>query len=924
MLNPPMPLPFDALRRDVNYLGHILGDTLVEQDGYELFDLEEKIRLLAKARRKHEATGQVERARRAAAKLTEIVQGLDTATAERVARAFTHYFQLVNLAEQHHRTRRRRDHAREGRPQPGSLEVVFAAMAKETTRERFVELLHHAVVELVFTAHPSEAQRRTVLEKHRRIVSLLSRSERSELTPAEASEIDDAIRDEVAILWQSDEIRQEKPRVGDEVKNVLFYLEEVLFPLVPKFYAAMENAAAAAFGKRIEIPCVLRFGSWVGADMDGNPNVTPEVAVDTALAQTSRVIDLYIREINMLGSALSQSTRRVDVSKELLDSLERDALDMPELAHTLDSTTHHEPYRRKLRFVTERLRVTRAAIVAVREAGGTGDPAFAPHAYSGPSAFLEDLHAILASVLSHRGEHAGASRVRALVRQVTTFGFHLARLDVRIPAEWVRADARIALGLAEGDELTRAALESGLARDPKELTAPDGQGMAAIRALARIRSLTFGGGAESLVLSMTHGAEDMLGALLLARFAGLDDAKDGSAAISIVPLFETRDDLDRSDRELGHALESKAYAAYLARRGNVQEIMLGYSDSNKDAGIVGSSFALYRAQQRLVTLSSAHGLALKIFHGRGGSIGRGGGPAQRAIESLPAGSVGGRFKLTEQGEVLGWKYLLPEIAERNLELTVAGVLAQSLRSDGDEHGGRLAEYEAIFEKVASISVEHYRRLVDDPGFPEYFAATTPIEDIPRLNIGSRPARRSGGQGGAPRLRLEDLRAIPWVFAWTQSRQMVPGWYGAGRALGWLLREYGARRVRQMRREWPFFSSTLDAIAVSLAQADMVVAARYAGLCADKELARRLFTRIALDHGRAVRAVRTIFERPTPLETDSTLGRTIELRNPYVDPLSFIQIELLRRKRVATEESPELLRAVLLTINGIAAGLRSTG
>jgi len=929
MLAGPMALPFDALRRDVSYLGRILGDTLVEQEGKELLELEETIRALAKARRAQDAAHDIERARATAKKLIDTVRQLDTTVAERVARAFTHYFQLVNLAEQHHRTRRRRDYAREGKAQPGSLEVVFADMSREATRERFIELLHQTAVELVFTAHPSEAQRRTVLDKHRRLVSLIARRERAELTPAEAADVDRAIREEVTTLWQTDEIRQEKPRVGDEVKNVLFYLEEILFPLVPKFYVAMEHAAAKAFARPVEIPCVLRFGSWVGADMDGNPNVTPEVAIDTGLAQCSRVIDLYVREVTALGSALSQSTRRVGASKDLLDSLEKDASDMPELAHSLDKTAHHEPYRRKLSFVAERLRVTRAAIVAVREAGGGDVPRFASHAYDGPEAFIADLRLVLASLSENKGERAGASRVRALLRQAETFRFHLARLDVRIPAEWIRRDARAALGLAADAPLTREVLEQGLdamGTGGGALQKPDGQGMAAIDALARIRKLTFGGGAESLVLSMTHGAEDMLGALLLARFAGLDRPEESRSEISIVPLFETLDDLDRSDQELNHAATSPAYSAYLQRRGGVQEIMIGYSDSNKDAGIVGSSFALYRAQQRLVAVSREHGLSLKIFHGRGGSIGRGGGPAQRAIESLPAGSISGRFKLTEQGEVLGWKYLVPEIAERNLELTVAGVLAQTLHSDSNPHDSRVSEYEVMFEEAAAISVEHYRALILDPRFPEYFAETTPIEDIPRLNIGSRPARRSGDRGSeAPRVKLEDLRAIPWVFAWTQSRQMVPGWYGAGRALSWLLKEHGARRVRLMREEWPFFASTLDAIAVSLAKADMVVAARYADLCEDKDLARRLFRRIALDHGRAVRAIRTIFERPGALDPETTLARSIELRNPYVDPLSFIQIELIRRKRAHTDElPPELLRAILLTINGVAAGLRSTG
>lgn len=914
--------PFDALRRDVSYLGHVLGDTLVEQEGEALLDLEETIRQLAKERRSLELAGDRRGSSARARELIDCIGGLDTGLAEQVARAFTHYFQLVNLAEQHHRTRRRRDYAREGQAQPGSLEVVIGRIAEETPRERFVELLSRATVELVFTAHPSEAQRRTVLEKHRRLVALLARRDRPGLTPAEVAEVDASVREEVATLWQTDEIRQQRPRVGDEVKNVLFYLEEILFPLVPRFYAALEDACAGAYeGPPLEVPCLLRFGSWVGADMDGNPNVTPDVAIDTALAQATRVIELYVGELTSLGWALSQSTLRVGVSERLMSSLDDDAGDMPELAAALATTTYHEPYRRKLRFMIERLRATQAALRAIRDAHA-GEPDLPAHAYGGPEALLCDLHLVRASLVAHRGAHAGAARVRGVIRQVETFGFHLARLDVRVLADWVRADARAALGLGEGAPLRAEALEEALAGDVSRLHAPDGPGVRALRALARIRRLTSGHGAESFVLSMTHGVEDMLSALLLARLVGLDRPLDGVSDLSIAPLFETLDDLERAAGELRRAATSPAYGAYLARRGRAQEVMLGYSDSNKDAGIIGSSFALYRAQQRLVEVARAHDLSLTLFHGRGGSIGRGGGPSQRAIESLPAGSLSGRFKLTEQGEVLGWKYLVPEIAERNLELTVAGVLAQSLRT---EPSGAVAEEdEAMLAQAAEASVAHYRALVHDPRLPEYFVATTPIEDIPRLNIGSRPTRRSDAKGPVA-LKLEDLRAIPWVFAWTQSRQMIPGWYGAGRALTSLLREHGVARVRQMRDRWPFFATTLDAIAVSLAQADMVVAARYAALCEDRALARRLFGRIALDHGRAVRAVRVILERPGPLDPDATLARSIELRNPYVDPLSFIQIELCRRKRAYEGEVPPALeRAVLLTINGLAAGLRSTG
>ncbi len=883
--------PFEALRRDISALGHLLGDTLVEQEGPALLELEESIRALAKERRKRGRRGP------AAARMRAAIEALDASTAEKVARAFTHYFQLVNLAEQHHRARRRRDYAREGTAQPGSLAEEIGKLAERVPYERFAEVLARTNIELVFTAHPSEAQRRTVLDKHRRIAQLLARRERAELVPEERAELDLALREEVTTLWQTDENRQAKPRVGDEVKNTLFYLEQVLFPLVPRFYRALDGAIAAAYGGHGwsgRAPTILRFGSWVGADMDGNPNVTPDVAVDTAYAQAARVIALYLHEIGVLGDALSQSARRVHVSDELEASIAEDAKAMPELAEHLATTTADEPYRRKLRYVEHRLEVTRAALIAGRHAA-THDLALPADAYRAPSELLADLRVIARSLEQNRGRLAGLRRVCALERQVETFGFHLAQLDVRIPAEWIRE------------------------RRP--------EGTAAMDAVGRIRRLTAGGGAESLIMSMSHGAGDMLAALEVAETCGLYRPDEGVADVSIVPLFETLDDLARCPGEVEKALADPRYRKYVDLRGGVQEVMIGYSDSNKDAGILGSSFALYRAQQRLVDIGEKGGFRLKIFHGRGGSIGRGGGPSQRAIESLPPGSIDGRFKLTEQGEVLGWKYLLSEIAERNLEITASGVLESSAVVDPPDS----AELEDAFEEVARISVETYRRLVHDPDFIEYYTASTPLDEIARLNIGSRPARRTQNKQRS----LDDLRAIPWVFAWTQSRQMVPGWYGAGRALTHLLRTRGVGLARRMRAEWPFFASTIDAVAVSLATADMDIAGRYAELVPDRDVARRLYRMIALDHGRAVRAVCRILDQETILQHQPTLARSIELRNPYVDPLSFIQIELLRRKRAAPESSPDLdallraedetrARAVLLTINGIAAGLRNTG
>ncbi len=905
--------PSEPLRRDVSSLGRILGRTLVEQEGRDFYDLEERIRALAKRRR----AARGKELPQATKAIRDAIAELDIPTAERVARAFAHYFQVVNLAEQHHRVRRRRDYDRSGAAQRGSFAELAPAAVQRAPRDRLDQLLATASIELVLTAHPTEAQRRTVLDKHRHIAALLDRLDREQPTPTEAHAHHAALREQVTLLWQTDEIRHERPRVGDEVKNALFYLEEILYSAVPHVYAKLEEALSAAYGEPVSVPPILRFGSWVGADMDGNPNVTPEVAVDTALAHAARAVALHERQVGRLGARLSQSTRRVSVSEELLASLARDRAAHPERAVVLEARTRDEPYRRKMRWIEARLAATHEAFVRARASGGATERGFG---YVTPQELDADLGVIERSLEQNKGKHAGLAEVRALRRQVEVFGFHLAKLDVRVPAAWVRKAAEESLGLHGAEKLSVPALHAALV-DTRVPPRPDCPGMHALEGLAEMRRRTTDQSGEAFILSMTHGHEDMLCALVLARAAGLYRPSEGVADVSIVPLFETLDDLDRCPRELELALSDACYAKYVGTRGRRQEIMVGYSDSNKDAGILASSFALYRAQGALAEGGRRHGVAITVFHGRGGSIGRGGGTSQRAIESLPAGSIQGRFKLTEQGEVLGWKYLLPAIAQRNLELTTSGVLRASLVPE-QPSASELGEYEAAFARVAEVSVEAYRALVRATRFPEYFAQSTPLEEIGALPIGSRPARRTG------QATIDDLRAIPWVFAWNQSRQMVPGWYGAGRALRVLLRERGVEFARRMHERWPFFTTTVDAMSVALATADMRIAAEYASLVEDQALAREAFRAVALDHGRAVRAVCTIVDRPTLLSHQPTLDRSIELRNPYVDPLSFIQTELLRRKRALVRKGepvpPALDRALLITLNGIAAGLRNTG
>ena len=905
---------FEPLRRDVSSLGRILGEALIELEGTPFFDLEERIRALSKERRA------LPHGRKPAEALRRAIAELDTPTAERVGRAFAHYFQVVNLAEQYHRVRRYRDYARAGESRLGPLSELIAVL-KRTPRPEAEALLARASIELVFTAHPTEAQRRTVLDKHRRIASLLERSQRGDATAEELDEFATALRAEVTILWQTEEIRQERPRVGDEVKNALFYLEEILYPLIPRVYATIELALEAAYGEKVRLPPLLSFGSWVGADMDGNPNVTPEIALDTAFAHAARAVALHMRQVDWLGGRLSQSWRRAGVSRELLDSLRRDYALHPALAAALEPRPSDEPYRQKLRWIGARLAATREGFVR----GRGGSATELGIGYANAEDLAADLAVIERSLEGHGGAHAGLAEVRGVIRQVEVFGFHLAKLDVRVPAAWVRASVRELLSLDEDAPLSASVLHDALAGPvaaPPKTASLGGPGMRAMAALVAMRRVSRRS-AESFILSMTHGHEDMLAALVLARAAGLYVPDEGVADLSIVPLFETLDDLERCPLELSRAVADPAYGRYIALRGGAQEIMVGYSDSNKDAGLVASSLALYTAQKGIVEVERATGTRVKVFHGRGGSIGRGGGPSRRAIEGLPPGSIDGRFKLTEQGEVLGWKYLLPPIAERNLQLTVGGVLTASLTHERTgEAAADLAEYEAAFSRVAATSLEAYRGLVRHPRFVEYFQQSTPLDEIGALPLGSRPARRSGAAS------LDDLRAIPWVFAWNQSRQMVPGWFGAGRALQQLVRDHGVPFVRRMREAWPFFATTLDAVAVALATADMPIAAEYASLVEDQTLARTIFRVIALDYFRAVKAVCKIAQRHTLLAPGSTLARTIELRNPYVDPLSFIQVELLRRKRALVREGKavpqDLQRAVLLTINGVAAGLRNTG
>jgi phosphoenolpyruvate carboxylase len=888
---PPIRHVDSQLRRDVRLLGRLLGEVLIEQEGQSLFDLEERVRRLSIERRRGPKSGR----RAAATQLAALLREMPLGQAEPVLRAFSTYFRLVNLAEQHHRIRRTRERAIRGgqEPQRGSLEAVMQSLRQAgIPASRVRETLMSMRVTLTLTAHPTQASRRTVLEKTYRLARLLEERDRCHLTPREKADTHVAMREEIASLWQTDELRRERPTVGDEVKNALWYVEEVLGEQLSLMPETLDWAFERAYGEPLGVLATpVRLHSWVGGDMDGNPLVTPDVLADTLRAHRARGLRALGRQVAQLGWVLTQSERHSFVSKELRTSLEKDAADLPEVMARYGSRTEGEPWRRKLRFIEARLQ---AALVYVegRRAGRT-EP-LAPAAYRSPMELLADLEIIERSLLEAKARQAGLRKVRRLIALVRVTGFHLAELEVRAPAD----DARSAA----------ASLEGG----PKP-TEGGARLLAVLQRMHEAQAESGEGSCRTLILSMASTAEDVLAAFTCARKSGLWDESRGCATVDVVPLFEQLGALDEGPRVLRELLAHPEYRRHLQARG-VQEVMVGYSDSGKEVGLLAASAALYRAQTALTQVAHEAGIRLRLFHGRGETVARGGGPAQEAILALPPGSVAGTYKATEQGEALDHKYARPELARRTLELMLGGVLLHSLDAQPRVAPVEEGPFRTAYDELAEIGRRAYRTLVwEDPNFVPFFMAATPIEEISALPIGSRPSKRAAGG-------LESLRAIPWVFAWTQNRAIVPGWYGVGSAL----EEYGSRPeglelLKRMYRQWPFFHTVIDNVAMVLAKSDMAIAERYAALA--PESTRPLWERIRAEYSRTRRWVKRVTGEARILEGNQQLRESISLRNPYVDPMSFLQVELLRRKRAGCENCN---RPLLLTLAGIAAGMRNTG
>ena len=972
------------LRNDIRQLGMLLGDTLKRFGGARLFETEEAVRALCKDLRAAHDTAQAAKLEK---QLKRMLHGLSLSDAIGVIRAFSVYFQLVNLAEQHHRIRRKRFYERHtpNEPQRGSLADTLRTLARQKVKPATLQtLLNQLEIVPVMTAHPTEAARRTLLEKHRRIADCLAALDETNLSERQRDELNVQLAAEVEAIWQTDEVRHTQPTVLDEVNNALYYFETTLFEAVPDLLEELERQLAAHFPavtlREAAVP--LRFGTWVGGDRDGNPNVKPETTWETLRLQQRTVLRRYRDSVADLSRRASESMRFCDATTELKESIQLDAAAMPELAERVRRRNPEEPYRQKFSFIYTRLentlrrneRLEKAlhvttptdALISIRP----GLPIItqlmdaAPDSraiYQSGQKLYDDLLVVRDSLRSGKAVYA-ARQIERLMRQVATFGLHLAQLDLRQHSERHTAalneiTARLGTkkSYAQMNEAERTAWLTSELQTPRPLVSSDDQYSAetnetlnVFRVMRRALDEISPRCLRTYIVSMTRDVSDLLGVLVLAKQAGLieterqrdreterqrDHAQTNfsvspslllsfspSSRLSVAPLFETIEDLRHAPDVMERLFTNPVYRELLAAQGNLQEVMIGYSDSSKDGGILTSSWELYKAQERLSEVAQRHGITLRLFHGRGGTVGRGGGPSHEAILAQPPNTIAGRIKITEQGEVISSKYGLADIALRSLELKTSAVIAASLPQAAQTVPPR---WRAVMEELSVTAFAEYRKVVrNTPGFYDYFTQATPVEELQHLRIGSRPAKRKAGSQS-----IDDLRAIPWVFGWTQSRHLLPGWLAVGTALDRFIRQNKQEHLallREMYEQWPFFRSTLSNIEMTLAKSDFQIARQYAERAANQQQAQRIFALLETEHAKAARVVLQITGEAQLLDRTPVLQRSIAVRNPYVDPMSYLQVELLARKRKLKTADEPLLYAILLTINGIAAGMRNTG
>jgi phosphoenolpyruvate carboxylase len=906
-----------ALREDIRFLGRILGDTIRNQAGDAVFDTVESIRQNAvRFHRDEDAAARHE--------LEAILNSLSPAAALLIIRAFGFFSHLANIAEDQHHIRRTRAHELDGAaPREGSMaHALLRARAAAVTPAQLLRFFADARIVPVLTAHPTEVRRRSTLDRERDVADLLAERDRFPLTGTELKANESAIRRAVLTLWQTSPLRRTRLRVIDEVANGLSYYDYTFLRELPRFYATLEEQLAEeSLPLDGVVPSFLRMGSWIGGDRDGNPHVTDGVLRAALEAQSSRVIRYYIDELHRLGGELSLDSRLVAASPALEQLAEQSSEHSP--------NRESEPYRRAITGICARMTATARQLDELNASQYPSDNALP---YSDSSELLRDLGLIDESLTTNGSSVLAAGRLKHLRRAVDVFGFHLAALDLRQNSDMhERAIGEmlslVQPGLAydslgEPERIRLLLAELGTARplaSPFLTYSPDTEKeLAILRAAAEAHRRYGRAAVPHYVISKTTGVSDILETAVLLKEVGLLRPRDGALDLDIVPLFETIDDLRNCGAVMDKLLGIYEYARLLESRGRVQEVMLGYSDSNKDGGYLTSGWELYKAEIALVEVFRRYDIKLCLFHGRGGSVGRGGGPSYEAILAQPAGAVQGAIRITEQGEVIASKYSNPELGLRNLEILAAATLEATLLQPNS--AATPPQYLSAMDYLSAEAYRAYRCLVyETEGFDRFFRESTVIGEIANLNIGSRPSSRTASE------RIEDLRAIPWVFSWSQCRLMLPGWYGFGRAVeAWLAsRPDGMAVLRVMYRDWPFFRMLLSNMDMVLAKSDLAIASRYAELVADQSLRERIFSRLRAEWQSAVNAVLAIMEHNSLLESNPLLARSIRNRFPYLDPLNHMQIELLKRYR-AGDRDEAVVTGIHLTINGLAAGLRNSG
>jgi phosphoenolpyruvate carboxylase len=921
------------LRRDVRSLGMLLGEVLREQAGDDLFAHVEALRQGTIRRRDAEARGSDEEAARHAAIALELVHSLPVERAILLTRAFAFYFELINLAETNHRKRRRTALRLSGKAdrQRGSLAGTLSEMRRVgISANEALDWLNRVLVIPVFTAHPTEVARRSVMFKRRRIGDFLATLDRIPIPEQDLVDLEQLVLAEITSLWQTDEVRSRRPTVYDEIKMGLDYYDVSIFETLPSLYREISEALHASYGLDIEplaLPQVLRFGSWIGGDRDGNPFVTPDVTRDAIRLARGHLLLYYQRQLQAVIDLLTSSAQQRAVSNELLARLEAYIAQVhtPE-AQVFGEQYEFEYYRRFV--ICLKARVQRTLETAGERRGSTGASlpvtsytlaqgqeklAQVLPPYCSVEEFIDDLETLRASLAANSGLRIARTLIDPLILQVRAFGLHLHTLDIR---QHARVHA-MALQEAIADTMAHSL--------PSSLSAETAGVLETFRVVAEIKTGCSPEAIRQYVISGAATVDDVLAVVRLARLGGVTVEGSGrDPGLMPVPLFESIEDLRNAPAVCRELWNRPDYRKLIATWDNWQEVMLGYSDSNKDGGMLTSTWEIFRAHRDLHVVAREAGVKLRLFHGRGGTVGRGGGPTHRAIFAQPMDSFDGQLRITEQGEVLNFKYADEVLAERNLELMIAASLDALARPNARDPEGHFTgvlkpEWEAALNELSDLSYGFYRKhILEDPDVLTYFEQSTPMAELENAKIGSRPSRRKAS------LSLSDMRAIPWVFGWTQSRLLVPAWFGVGFALELYLAQSGAlERLQTMAKEFPLFIDLVRNVEMALGKVDLATARLYSSLVEDAKLRERIFDLFEAEFHRTVRAVLAVTRQKELLETNQVLAHSIKLRNPYVDPMHLIQVDMLRRKRTG-EDTPEVNRAIAATISGISAGLRNTG